>query len=1333
MADHAPVVYGKYQLLDLLARGGMAEVFKAKSHGVEGFEKILVIKRILPELSENPQFVEMFINEAKIAVTLSHANIVQVFDLGRADESYFIAMEYVAGYDLATVLRRSKKYKKPLPQELAVYIVSEVAKGLDYAHRRRDSRMRSLNIVHRDVSPQNVLLSYEGEVKLTDFGIAKARTTVEGDTEIGVLKGKYAYMSPEQANSREVDARTDLFALGTVLYEALSGENPFVARSTYDTLQNVRSGASRPLIEVVPDVPKELSDIVARAMAPSSAERHPNAGRLYEDLIQFLYSSGRRVGAHDLSRFLDELREASEAGRPEDDGRLEAAFDAEGGAVSYEGGGATPVEVPSSPATGARRALGTTGSGGKQKTGTGVARPRAERRDVSVMTLLSPPNDSTPESIVHSLLRRFGGLVADRESTAEGRRLIVLFGAVDPDGRDTEAAVRCALRIARAAANASETMGEAGPRIAVHSARVLVDLAGEVVRDDRYTKLVGAATELAGQGRAGQVLATSAVEKICRSLFHFTPDANGAGNAFRVTGERSVAEAYGKFVGRRHELRRIGELLAVANKGRRKVVAVVGDAGTGKTRLLVETVRRLRLGGHEVGMHLATVSRQNRDVPLSAFQEMLRVVLGIDELDPEPLIRDKVLRLRELGLTTPEMRAVEVALGLPIEEEQAGQPVGRPLRAALARIATRLAEDRLTVFAFDGVESMDDESQALLDGLLRDVRDSRIAVVLAYRPGFVHPWTDVPGYEEIGLGPLDDEDVVRLTGVRLGGDEVPMDLLRDVTAKSGGNPLYVEEYLKALVDAGAVEVSGGQVVYRPEVAEVEVPKTLRGIVAARVARLGPTQRHMLQIAAVVGSRFGSDVLAKVADEDASTVARALSVLERRGVVVRQGASEYAFAHDLVGEVLRSGLTIDARKEMHGAVAAALEELHPQRIDEMAERLAEHWRQAGDRAKAVDYLVRAADRLESEQSLDGAITNLTRAIDMLSQMQTPDRDRVLNLYRRIGELSFRSRDLENGAERMAQARELADDLGRDEFVARFAMMRGRLLGNANRFEEGRQWLEDARAVARRLGNRELLRDVALATAEAATKNGEYAGAIGLLKEALTLSRDTGDLQAQIRCLIPLSLAHAATGGHDVAMKTLEEARRLAGMHPDRYTDCELLKTEGLIRYYGRDWTGTVDASARALELAKEYGFTYEATVNAHNLGESYLRVGDYKRAFASLRYAYELAKENGYTKQEYNNLRVLGFIDAVRFKSAEGRRRIMEAVDYARKNNYIWDMVQSMYMLALADHVLGDHDEARKSLREVLRMTAEHGDARYHEDAQQALRALDAGEPIPLPQ
>ncbi len=958
--------------------------------------------------------------------------------------------------------------------------------------------------------------------------------------------------------------------------------------------------------------------------------------------------------------------------------------------------------------------------------------PTSERRDVTAMAIHSLPSDVTPESTIHSLIRRFGGLVVDQAKTADGRWLAVLFGAVDPDGHDTEAAARCALRVARASTASAAEGTEPGVRIAIHAGRVHVDLGGDVQRDDAFDKLLDKARGLARRCRRGTVVATAAAERPIRTLFSMTAVPDDPGASYLVASERSVADAYGKFIGRRNELRRIGEVLAFANKGRRRVIGIVGEAGSGKSRLVVETMRRLRLGGHDVGYYLITIGRQSRDVPLSACQECLRVILGIDELDPEPLIRDKVARLRELGVTEPELKAVETTLGLGTSAGAPGMPAGRPLRAAFGRIATRLAGDRLTVFAFDGVESMDDDSQALLNSLLRDARDSRLAIVLTYRPGFVHPWTDLPGYHEIEVGPLSDEDVVRLTGSRLGAEEVPMDLLRDVTAKSGGNPLYVEEYLKALLDAGAVEVIGGKVEYRPEVAEVDVPKTLRGIVAARVARLGPVEKQLLQVAAVVGMRFAPEVLAEVSEQDASTVSRALSVLETRGVVVRQGATEYAFAHELVGEVLRDGLALDGRKQLHGAVAAALEQLYPQRVDEMAERLAEHARLSGDRSRAVDYLVRAADRLESEHALDGAITNLVRAIEMLGQTHTPDRDRVLALYRRVGELSFRSRDLEAGAARMAAALELAEDLGRDEYVARFGMMRGRLLVNASRFEEGRKWLERARDVARRLGNRELLRDITLATAEGDNKNGKYSSAVGLLREALALSRDTGDLAAQIRCLIPLSLAIAAGGNAKEALETLQEARRLAGIHPDRFTDCDLVKTEALINYYVGNHQAVVDASARALELAKEYGFWYEAAVNSHNLGEGFLRMGDYKRAFANLRYSYELAREHGFARIEAMDLRVLGFIDAVRFNSLEGRRRIAEAAEYAASNGYVWDQVQSLYLLGIADAALGDPTAARKALREAMRLASEHGDTRYRDDAEAALRAIEAGEPVSMP-
>jgi serine/threonine protein kinase len=298
---------GRYRLLERLGQGGMAEVFKAKSFGVEGFEKTLVIKRIRPELARSREFVDLFVHEAKLAVRLSHANIVQVFDLGvapgtegvgtDAPSSYYMAMEFVNGFDLATVLSRCRRQEIPLPIDMCVFVAAEVAKGLDHAHRRRDEQMRPLGIVHRDVSPQNILLSLEGEVKVTDFGIAKAQGALE-------LQRKLSYMSPEQATGGPVDAQSDLFSLGVVLYECLTGINPFAATTPSETLRRLKAGEYSPVELLRSDAPPDLVAILKQAMAKDPAERFPSAGRMYEALLAFLYAHGRRYSAHDLADFL---------------------------------------------------------------------------------------------------------------------------------------------------------------------------------------------------------------------------------------------------------------------------------------------------------------------------------------------------------------------------------------------------------------------------------------------------------------------------------------------------------------------------------------------------------------------------------------------------------------------------------------------------------------------------------------------------------------------------------------------------------------------------------------------------------------------------------------------------------------------------------------------------------------------------------------------------------------------------------------------------------------------------------------------------------------------
>ena len=295
VAKPAVQTFGKYQILERIATGGMAEIYKARLEGIGGFQRTFAIKRILPHLSQDAEYVAMLVDEAKVAGLLSHANIVQIVDLGQADGFWYIAMEYVDGADLGAVLERAASKGLCLPVPHAVFITIELLKGLEYAHQRqvmRGGRPVPLQIIHRDISPPNILLSYQGEVKLTDFGIARASHKAL-ETQAGVIKGRYDYMSPEQAaGSKDLDQRSDLFSVGVVLYEMLTGKHPFRAESEVSTLERVRAGKYRPVSSINPDVPFSLEAVVDRALRTDRNERYPTATAFKEALDRFFHDSG---------------------------------------------------------------------------------------------------------------------------------------------------------------------------------------------------------------------------------------------------------------------------------------------------------------------------------------------------------------------------------------------------------------------------------------------------------------------------------------------------------------------------------------------------------------------------------------------------------------------------------------------------------------------------------------------------------------------------------------------------------------------------------------------------------------------------------------------------------------------------------------------------------------------------------------------------------------------------------------------------------------------------------------------------------------------------------
>jgi serine/threonine-protein kinase len=293
----------RYRVVEKLESGGMAEVFRAESEGLQGFRKQVAIKRVLPHLSSKKKFIQMFLDEARLSAQLTHSNCVQVFDIGVGDNAFFIVMEFVDGANLKSIVEAIKKGGKEFPVEAAVYLSLEITKGLSYAHELTDQQGIPLHIVHRDISPPNVLVTKFGEVKIVDFGLAKANSQLE-KSEPGIIKGKFSYLSPEAAMGQEVDARTDVFAVGIMLWELLAGQRLFLGDTDFQTVKKVQAAVVPSISQINRKVPAELERIINKSLARDPTQRYPTARDLGQELSKFMFKFGVPVSTFDIARLV---------------------------------------------------------------------------------------------------------------------------------------------------------------------------------------------------------------------------------------------------------------------------------------------------------------------------------------------------------------------------------------------------------------------------------------------------------------------------------------------------------------------------------------------------------------------------------------------------------------------------------------------------------------------------------------------------------------------------------------------------------------------------------------------------------------------------------------------------------------------------------------------------------------------------------------------------------------------------------------------------------------------------------------------------------------------
>ncbi len=1316
--------FGRYRLLERLGQGGMAEVFKAKSYGVEGFEKVIVIKRILPELAERKDFVDLFIHEAKLAVRLSHANIVQVFDLGvtkavaeagasgtypeqnkKAPDVYYMAMEYVQGFDLATLLTKTRRRQELLPIEMCVYIAAEVAKGLDHAHRRRDEQMQPLGIVHRDVSPQNVLLSFEGEVKVTDFGIAKAKgvlspTNLE-DTQSRRLQGKFGFMSPEQARGEDTDARSDLFSLGTVLYECLTGVNPFSGPTTFETLRRVQACEYPPALLLRPEMPQELVTILGTSMAKEPAQRFPDAARMYEALVAFLYTRDKRWSARDLSEYLITRRDDAEVPHPV----VALAL-----GPDYE---RTPLEGPqkhaSYPSFPAMEA-------GPKSVDLEATAALGERREVTALVVTAGTRDAPAfQERVAAALERYGGRIYSRDPA----QVTALFGLIDPDGRDTEMAARAALMVVR------NPHGSQRPSAGVHSARIHVSQTGEPTEDERLQSVIATARDLA-RAKEGRVAISAFAVRQVRSTFVFetltdAPPGLSTSSTFLVRNVRDPSEAFGRFIGRRDELRIIGTALADASKRSAQALTIRGEHGIGKTRILVEIERRLGKLGYNVGFYVATCPPRGAEHPLSGIVCMLQSLCGVDESDPPELVRSVRPRLRAVGLSDEEVLATMNALGAgdaaePPAGRKSGGTMTDSLRSGFIRIVQSLSEDRPHVFVWDDAHALDQESYAIISHAFTKLAGSRVVFTFAARGGYTHAIASGVRHTALDLTDLPAADVERLIAARLGVERPPQELLRFVRERAGGHPQFIEEVLRALSDARAITIAAGSVLSMRLVGqELALPKTLRGLVASRVSRLDAPARAALQAASVLGDPVNLEVLAHMTAQPISRLESIILRLERADFVVHTGPVEVVFKSPSVRELVADAIPGDGARAMHAAAGDALIVVSGG-VTEQASRIAAHLYEAGDRERAAVYFGQSGTDHLTGRNLDAAARDFSRAIDLADNKSADAKTLLLWLTGLAA--AVRHVRAAPEAEAMCERVIASVDAGGDlRMRVRARIEAGRLLSALSSFDAAKAQFSQAEYIA---GDRyDLLHEALVSAAELASQKGDWRSALNTLSRVTNLPAKAGDKLEEHKLFLSLAHANAATGDGATARAFLARADALGLDGP---VACEREHVRSLVAYFALDFRAAAAYAEEAVELGRQHGISYEVAENLYHLGEILVRLGDHPRAYGALKQSLASCDEGGFDRLGNQARMALAFLDALAGEK-DAERALANGIAYAEANGYSWDTLGGRRLLAELHLRTGHGDAAKKELGKLLALAEETGGRMFAEEADQALRVL----------
>ena len=1281
---------GRYQLRKMVGAGAMGIVYRAWDSTLG---RTVALKFLPPHLGADTQARERFRVEAQAAAALDHPNICTIHEIGETkDGQLFIAMPFYEGETVRERLGRG-----PLPFGAAVMLVRQAAEGLAKAHER--------GIVHRDVKPANLMVTVDGVVKVLDFGIAKlSHVALTGP---GAVFGTIAYMSPEQARGEPVDERTDLWSLGVVLYEMLTGSRPFDGATDAAVLNEILHADPRWSAVRDAGAPPGLERVIRRVLTREPQDRTATAGEL---TLQLEAAVPGAVGsAISLSVRPDAgLHHDGRSGRAAD-----VVLDAE-----------------------------------RRQAAVAVYRLAGYSRLVE--RLGSAPADRAAREVgaaAEAIADRHGGFV-DRAGTDTA---MLVFGLPLAHEDDCLRATRAVLELCDRVRDISARIeGLGGPPLRV---RAGID-AGTVIAHP--TGVPAAAFEISGAAAGtaaqlcsfappGEIWISAEGRRLVEGFVWTDPrpplplgDREQPLVPYCITGESGLQtrieaamrmRGLTPFTGRDQELALLLRHLDDAASGAGRLVTVVGEAGLGKSRLLLEF--RQRLDGRAAVQLQGRCPAHGGGGAYLPFIEVLRDALQLgDARAAQELERQAVDRIRALGPGLEEFLPFYLHLlsiptdRFPLPQHLRGEQFRLSVQEALAALITLSARRGATVLLLEDWHWADNASRAVLGQVVDLVPEHALLVVVTTRPGREEDWSGGASHHALTLRSLEPTSSLAMLRALLRVAHLPDGLGALLHERTGGNPFFLEELCQTLIEEGILRVEGDTVAVTRALEELHVPDTVQAVIRARLDRLHRDTREVLRLASVVGREFTRRILEHTLSDD-GRLPNALEALKAAGLVQQMRVvpdAAYRFKHVLTQEVAYDGLLEHRRRELHGRVGAAIESIHGDRLEEHLGPLAHHFSRAEMWEKAVSYGVQAADRAGVLAQFAEALSTLERARAWLAKLPDgPARrdtlaDILLRQERLCETLGLRERQQRIIDELVTLLETVGDRARRAEVYVR----QGDLFTLLRQFDLADAALERSLRLRRELGDAVGVRNTLRSLGLLRWHQGRDREALEPVEEALAIDRSLGDLVATVGDLSNLGHVLKGLGDHQRARAHLIEGLELSERIVTGATDAAVRAEVELKQCYllhilanvSRE-VGDVDRALEYLERARlTAGKRLPIQLSYHytSLAHLHLQMGRIEEAVELYRAAVELTRQARFVPGLVQSLRMLGEVLLGLGRRADALPQLQEAIALFAQLKDREGEAGVWSRLAATQEQDGSHAEAMAGWAKARALRHQSGDA-----------------------